>query len=202
MSWFGNYLRKINIIHRYLQYIFMLGHMPYDPSSTAIHFKICQSDDLETVSHFLNVLPNTIKEKFAPHDFDRLSLHKLLIDNSKYHAFLAYEQHKLIAYQVVKTGWLDYEWPRLSSYPIKWSYFQTATFAPVIDPAYQNKGISKALFSYLKKHLKKWGIQAVVLWGGVQSSNQAALHFYKNLEFSELGHFEYHGDNIDMMLKI
>jgi GNAT superfamily N-acetyltransferase len=151
---------------------------------------------------FLQSLPDSVKEKYAPHAFDWLSLHNLLIEGSEYHAFLAYEQRKVIAYQVVKTGWLDFEWPRLSSYPVEWVYPQTATYAPVVDAAYQNRGISKALFSYLLRHLKKWGVDTLVLWGGVQSANQAALGFYQNLGFSELGHFEYHGDNLDMILKI
>ena len=58
------------------------------------------------------------------------------------------------------------------------------------------------LFQFILGYCEQLQIDKIILWGGVQSTNERAVNFYKQLGFVTLGTFEYNGLNQDMVLAI
>ena len=55
------------------------------------------------------------------------------------------------------------------------------------------------MYKHIENDLRQKGVNRIVLWGGVQATNEKAVNFYKKHGFIELGHFEHNGSNVDMV---
>jgi ribosomal protein S18 acetylase RimI-like enzyme len=75
-------------------------------------------------------------------------------------------------------------------------------YAPSVADAWQGKGLGKLLLQQTMKLAKSAGMQALVLWGGVQCDNEQAIHYYRKNGFIELGSFMHQGCNLDMCLPL
>ncbi|KAF0240536.1 MAG: N-acetyltransferase, partial [Chitinophagaceae bacterium] len=75
-------------------------------------------------------------------------------------------------------------------------------FAPSVADNWQNQGVGNALFDFVLEQVLFIGFSRIILWGGVQASNENAIQYYKKLGFETLGSFEYQGLNYDMILNI
>lgn len=104
----------------------------------------------------------------------------------------------MIAYAIIRVGYLEHDNPRLSSYGLQLNHQTDSTFAPSVADDWQGKGLGKELFAFILPELSARGINRIILWGGVQSNNERAVRYYQKLGFQSLGHFEYHGMNTDM----
>ena len=166
-------------------------------------FRGFQNSDIYNLAGYLNSLSDKSKKRFAPHGFTIDNIQSLA-DNPDYILFLAVENSStfIIAYYLIKLGWLDFEYERLSSYGLK-PKLSDCTFAPSVSDFWQGKGLGTVFFNYVKKLLfNDFNIQRYFLWGGVQSTNQQAINFYKKNGFKAIGTFEYNGQNTDMVLTI
>jgi diamine N-acetyltransferase len=161
------------------------------------------STDFDRLLHYLHYLSNETKGRFGPHPFDETSV----IDFYKADdvtGYIAEEKlsHSIIAYAIIRKGILYFEKERLLDY----KYFDIdkdcCTYAPSVADNWQGKGIGKLLFNCILNDCKKESIKKIILWGGVQSSNERAINFYRKLGFIKIGLFEYNGSNEDMILEI
>jgi diamine N-acetyltransferase len=159
--------------------------------------------DVDRLCYYLEHLSPASKNRFGPHAFDRKSILELYGDAS-FHGFLAIDEKsgEVIAYAIIKIGFLEHESFRLRSYGFLPDQFTDSTFAPSVADDWQSRGIGHSIFQFALSYLKKIGIQRIILWGGVQSGNEKALGFYRKLGFITLGEFEYYGMNYDMYLPI
>jgi GNAT superfamily N-acetyltransferase len=175
-----------------------MNHVPNE----SIHYRPLIIDDLENLEAYLKALSTESKNRFGPHGYDLNSLRHIHNPNGPFKGFIAenFARNFPIAYAIVKTGYLDHERDRLQGYGWELRDATDCTFAPSVSDKWQGKGIGRSLFEHVLTNLKKEGYERMVLWGGVQISNQRALKFYKKLGFMELGTFEYAGTNIDMAL--
>jgi diamine N-acetyltransferase len=161
------------------------------------------STDLDGLLHYLHHLSAETKSRFGPHPFNR----EAVIDfynNPLHHGYVAEdaETNEIIAYAVIKTGYLEHDKPRLQSYHIEPNSKTDCTFAPSVADAWQGFGTGNSLFGFILSQLRAQGFARIILWGGVQAGNQHAVHYYQKNGFVTLGQFEYNGPNYDMICYI
>jgi ribosomal protein S18 acetylase RimI-like enzyme len=161
-------------------------------------FEISQTTEL---LDYLWKLSGESKKRFGPHAFTAEEIARLH-HNPDYLLFVANERGKetIIAYTILKKGWVSFDASRLESYGLK-SQRDDYTMAPSVADAWQCKGIGSNMFHYISKEISlSSGPSRVFLWGGVQDTNDRAKVFYQKLGFVTLGEFEHNGKNLDMFL--
>lgn len=162
------------------------------------------SGDLEKLLDFLHHLSADTQKRFGPHSFDRQSVIDFYDNPQKHWAVVAedLESGAIVAYFVIKTGYLEHDSARLMSYGLTLDAQTDCTFAPAVADDWQSLGLGNRLWGFSLTELKRRGLRRVILWGGVQSDNERAVNFYRKNGFRWLGRFEYNGWNDDMILTI
>lgn len=162
------------------------------------HFSLYHTNALST---YLHQLSSSTKQRFAPHGFDEEDILQLYQQPSTVLGFIAIDTQtkNIIAYTVIDLNIPVYEAVRLYTYGIEVTNHD-ALFAPSVADAWHGLGIGTIMLKYIKEALKNFGIKRLFLWGGVQSSNEQAIAYYKKQSFQQLGSFEYNGRNEDMVL--
>lgn len=161
-------------------------------------------DDIDKLSNYLqNLGPDTVK-RFGPHEFDKQSVSTIFQDPDHYTGYIAEDSYtsEIIAYSIIKTGYLEHDGNRLQSYGVTPDEKTDCTFAPSVADKWQSLGVGNSLFLFILSDLKVKGFRRIILWGGVQSSNQKAVNYYLKNGFVKLGQFEHNGLNDDMILEI
>ena len=139
--------------------------------------------------------------RYAPHPFTAEALRERLTDRDHYRQYIAREDDtgKILGYFILYQGWLPGDTPRFRSYGLI-PEPGDMEMAPVIADHMQGKGLGTMMFQYVLGHLSESRPQfRLFLWGGVQADNYPAKSFYEKMGFRELGKFEHHGLNIDML---
>lgn len=159
--------------------------------------------DIDNLYCYLQNLSTETKNKFGPHRFDKDSLWEFYGNNSNV-GYIAQddETKKIIAYSIIKTGYLEHDFPRLQSYGITLSHLTDCTFAPSVADDWQSFGVGNNLFKFICSDLQSIEIKRIILWGGVQAENLKAINYYKRNGFYILGQFSYNGENYDMCFDI
>jgi ribosomal protein S18 acetylase RimI-like enzyme len=160
--------------------------------------------DTDSLHDYLLGLSEETRRRFGPHPFDRETLADLYSHPAKYEGFVAIEPEagKIVAYAVIKRGYLEHDRARLENLGFYPDSFSDATFAPSVADQWQNRGIGRQLFDFMIRGLQAEGVRRIILWGGVQCDNHLAVNYYRHLGFTILGQFEYYGQNYDMMKDI
>ncbi|MFZ4465227.1 MAG: GNAT family N-acetyltransferase [Bacteroidales bacterium] len=176
-------------------------------SKSGLSFEIETFDPhtgINELSTYLNQLSPLSRSRFGPHGYEVASLEQFFFRPDAPSAFVARESthHQIIAYALLKRGFLDHDAPRLQSYGLQLDAETDATLAPSVADAWQSKGIGSVLLEYIIHEARSKGIRRIILWGGVQSGNTQAMRLYQKFGFRTLGSFEYYGENLDMVLEI
>ncbi len=160
-------------------------------------------DDFENLSNYLNDLNFDTKKRYGPHNYDKESIENIYQD-SNYIGYIAcdIDSDTVVAYSIIKIGYLEYDAPRLREYGLVLDNTVDSTFAPSVSDLWQGCGIGTKMFNFISNDLKTKNVNRIILWGGVQKSNEKALIYYKKLGFITLGTFEYNGQNFDMYCNI
>jgi GNAT superfamily N-acetyltransferase len=148
------------------------------------------------------MLGKETRGRFAPHSFDRAALEQLFAIPGNHQGFITEDQDNggILAYAVVRKGYLDHERERLALYGWQCDEHTDGVYAPSVADGWQGQGLGSRLLERVRKELRHQGIRRMVLWGGVQATNLLALAYYKKHGFRELGRFDWKGANIDMAL--
>jgi GNAT superfamily N-acetyltransferase len=168
-----------------------------------VFLRSLEAGDLEKLLEYLDNLKDDTKKRFGPHNFDKESV-ITFYNNQLHNAYVAVtvDTNEMIAYFILKTGYLEHDSERLRSYGLILSHTTNCTFAPSVADAWQGTGIGKQLFYFMLEQIKATTVKRIFLWGGVQATNETALAYYKKLGFVMLGYFEYNGSNWDMCYEI
>ena len=163
-----------------------------------------QIQDKENLLKYFNRLSQESKKRYGPHPFTMEAIADIYEDDKNYRMFVAKssDDNEIIAYTVVKLGWVDFDSERLLSYRL-FLDSKDATIAPSVADHWQGKGLGSKFFKYVIDYLKiELKIKRLILWGGVQSDNEKAARLYKRFNFRHLGDFEHNGMNMDMLLEM
>ncbi len=162
-----------------------------------------EQQDYEKLCTYFDHLSENTKRRFGPHAFDLQSVIDYY-DTDKKIGYIAVDvlNQSIVAYFIIKKGYLEHDRNRYESYEITLDKNTDCTFAPSVADAWQSCGLGNILFHFVLDDIKEYHIKRVILWAGVQAENEKALNFYLKNNFQILGEFEYHGNNIDMLLQL
>ncbi len=174
------------------------------PNEDHILFRRVTADDLENLLLYLHQMSPDTRKRFGPHQFDRNTLSQLYENSSDHIGYIAVEKHtgKIIAYAILKKGYLEHDRQRLDSYGLQTDHQTDCTYAPSVADDWQGRGHGTALFKYILSEVEKMPFRRIILWGGVQAENERAIRYYQNNGFTRLGEFQYNGNNFDMVYNL
>lgn len=167
--------------------------------------RLLAKEDKDALYQYLSNLSPESRSRFGPHPFDFQTI-ETICNNLPADAlrFIAEDnEHNIIAYMLVKKGMIEADRDRYHQMHIFLDENITGTNAPSVADAWQNSGLGTAMFQYILNYMKNEGYKYVVLWGGVQTLNERAVHFYTKHGFKLLGSFWHDGkDNMDMIKEL
>jgi len=167
-----------------------------------IFIRQISGEDFHALNIYLNELSDDTKKRFGPHYYDVDSLNKFYSTPGHIGIIAEEPEHrKIVAYSIIKMGYVVHDKPRLESLGLYASNEAVCTFAPSVADEWQSVGIGDLMLSYIHSILIQQDINHIILWGGVQADNQKAINYYLKNGFKILGEFEYHGRNYDMVFK-
>lgn len=165
-----------------------------------ISLRFFKQPDTEKLCHFYQQLSAISQSRFAPHPFNKEALSAIFDENDQYLGYIALNSRKneIVAYAIVKSGFIQGDQMRLASYGLQENRHTDCTLAPAVADDWQNMGLGQQLFDFVINDLEYRGFRQVFLWGGVQKHNDRAVRFYKRNGFEVIGTFEHNGQNFDM----
>lgn len=165
-------------------------------------YRPLQSSDEDLLQNYLEKLSPQTRHRFGPHPYDNQAIRDFYNHENLNQGFVAIEPQyqSIIAYAIIKHGFLEHDATRLQGYGLILNSLTDCTFAPSVADDWQGRGIGSGLFDFILTGLKAQGKKRLILWGGVQASNERAIAYYLKKGFRPLGEFEYNGMNLDMVL--
>jgi len=179
------------------------------PSGVTATFRPLLSADSQRLGeYFLGLSPET-RSRFGPHPLDRATANHLcasihVAEALRMIAVIANPEEQIIAYCILLLSVTEHELARYARYGTILDARTDCTVAPSVADAYQNLGLGSPFLLHLIEVARRLGRQRMVLLGGVQATNQRAVHFYRKHHFQMAGSFEWPAGvfNHDMLLKL
>jgi len=166
---------------------------------------LANSDNEKLFEYFDQDFSAESKSRFGPHLFDRDSINTIcnkLDDEIKRYVAID-KDGSIIAYMLVKQGMIEWDEKRYAERSLIYDHNTSVTFAPSIADAWQRSGIGSLMNTVIESDLKKQGIHFIILWGGVQATNEKAVSFYKKHGYKYIASFWHEGkDNYDMVKEL
>lgn len=155
---------------------------------------------LKLLAYLEGLSPDT-RKRFGPHPFTPEGIDEVFNSSQDVHGFIAIDAGtvKLVAYMLVKAGFLESDRTRYKGYDVQFSGSGVCTYAPSVGDQWQSSGLGSGMFEFILGEIKQSGFITMILWGGVQATNIRAVSFYRKHGFVEVGRFFHNGENIDMM---
>ncbi|MBP7688861.1 MAG: N-acetyltransferase [Thermoflexales bacterium] len=175
---------------------------------TAVHFRPLTATDGARLGDYFCTLSEATRARFGPHSLDRATADHLCatLDPSQTIRFVATcaSADSIIAYCILMLHVTEHEQARFAQYGLELASTFDCTVAPSVADAYQNQGLGVPLLKHVIECARQLGRRSVVLLGGVQVTNERAVHVYQRLGFRTIGTFEYPGScwNADMRLEL
>ena len=165
--------------------------------------RLLNNSDFDRLIHYLHSLQPETVQRFQPHSFHPQEVLSFYAQQGT-EACVAIDTTtgEMIGYTVLQKGLLQHDVPRLQQYHYPLQYDAAYTFAPSVRDDWQSTGIGQLMLNFVCTNMQTRNIRQLVLWGGVQSSNEKAMRFYRKNGFRQLGFFEYNGLNEDMLLEL
>jgi diamine N-acetyltransferase len=169
-----------------------------------VYIRRLTAEDFDSLFDYLQQLSPETKKRFGPHALDQEAILDLYKFPDQYLGYIALDTGTLeiIAYSIIKIGYLEHDLKRLQSYGLTPDPLTDCTFAPSVADQWQQLGIGNGMLSLILSDLKAKEIKRIILWGGVQCDNLQAVNYYRRHGFRTLGQFEYNGLNWDMILDL
>lgn len=169
-----------------------------------VELRPLRATDAPILSQYLLQLSPESRSRFGPHPFDASTVNTICatLDASDTSYFIAVDDAsgQCVSYMLIKQGMIDGDAQRYASRNLHFDSAITVTFAPSVADAWQSSGLGSAMNKYIESILSSKGIRTIILWGGVQASNQKAVNFYKKAGYQYIDSFWHDGkDNYDMI---
>ena len=170
----------------------------------SINFRQLQAADAEALFNYFQNLSSESRSRFGPHAFDRDPVFTICNNPTpglKRYISIDVSDECFVAYMLIQYGMIEGDAIRYASRNHFFDVATTVTFAPSVADDWQSRGLGTQLNNYIEKELIKTGIKTIVLWGGVQATNEKAIHFYKKNGYVYIDSFYYDGNNNYDMIK-
>jgi hypothetical protein len=168
--------------------------------------RLLESTDNEKLSYYLQNLSAESRSRFGPHPFDKETVHGICTHpNGEIRRYIALDNStgSIIAYMLIKQGMIEWDEKRYAGRNQFYDNGSAVTFAPSVADMWQSTGLGTLMNRIIEEDLKKRNIQSIILWGGVQATNDKAVNFYKKLGYQYLASFLHDGkDNYDMVKEL
>ena len=123
------------------------------------------SNDLDILFDYLQNLSSETKKRFGPHQFDKQSIIDFYdLDSNLGYVAQTADTKEIIAYAIIKLGYLEHDSIRLSSYGMTLDNKTDCTFAPSVADSWQSCGIGNHLFHFILSDLKAKEIERIILF--------------------------------------
>jgi GNAT superfamily N-acetyltransferase len=178
------------------------------PSGEQIIIRPLQGDDAARFGEYLLSLSAATRARYGPHPFGQATADAIsaTLDPTDILRMVATVPRKgeerLIAYILLKMGVLDSDRQRYENLGIPLDPTTDCTLAPSVADDYQNQGVGSVMMRHLLQVAARLGRKRVVLWAGVQATNDRAVHFYTRWGFRKVGEFFTDKNNFDMILDL
>ncbi len=167
-------------------------------------FRKLNQNDFDSLCDYLHKLSHETKKRFGPHSFDKQAIRDYYTHEENLIGYIGIDiqTNEIIAYSLIKIGYLEHDSFRLQSYGMILNNKTDCTFAPSVADDWQGCGVGNKMFHFILSELKNLHVKRIILWGGVQMDNHNAVSYYKRNDFKILGQFTYNGENYDMAFDI
>ena len=117
---------------------------------------------------------------------------------------MAHDEGKnIVAYMLVRQGMIEWDLNRYTTRNQSYDHTTSVTFAPSVADAWQSTGLGSLMNNLIEEDLKEKNIKNIILWGGVQATNEKAIHYYKKIGYQFIASFWHDGkDNHDMVKQL
>jgi len=158
--------------------------------------------DVDGLTEFLESLSPQTRHFWNMDSYDRKKAQELCDAINRYDKFRMValsegEPHNPLLATIDFAFWVEPELKRLRENGIVLPEAQTCRFGPCVRDSYQNRGLGSALMPSTLEIARRFGMQHIVLWGGVLQENAVAVHFYRKHRFRIVGEFQEEGEGID-----
>ncbi len=176
-------------------------------NNSSVDIRLLKQPDEELLFAYFENLSVKTKSRFGPHPFDKNTVHLmcrfLSTDILRYIA-LEPAANKIIAYMLIRKGMLESDKKRFRENNLFIDEATACSFAPSVADDWQGSGLGNKMFGLIENDLiEKTIYKTIVLWGGVQASNQNTVRFYLKNGFVRKGNFMHNNmDNLDMLKEL
>jgi GNAT superfamily N-acetyltransferase len=161
-------------------------------------FRPLRAGDGARLGAYFEGLGAETRRRFGPHPLDTVTAHELCnaIDPTRTLRMVAtlgdgtHDAAPVIAYFILEMGVTQWELARYAEAGIALDPALDCTVAPSVADAYQSQGIGSPCMAALIEVARQLGRRWMVLMGGVQATNERAVHFYRKHGFEKVLEFE------------
>jgi ribosomal protein S18 acetylase RimI-like enzyme len=166
---------------------------------------LTKDDNGKLFEYFDKNFSEESKSRFGPHPFDKMTIDSIcqnITDKIKRYVAID-DERNIVAYMLIKQGLIEWDEKRYAERNQFYDNNFSVTFAPSVADTWQSSGLGNLMNSVIEADLIKQGIRFIILWGGVQATNDKAVNFYKKLGYQQSASFRHEGkDNYDMVKQL
>lgn len=168
-----------------------------------VEVRLLESSDNEKLfEYFDQHFSKESRSRFGPHAFDKETIDAICQNpDEEIMRYVAIDEEKnIVAYMLIKQGMIEWDEKRYATRGQSYDHNTSVTFAPSVADAWQGSGVGSLMNNLIEEDLKRRGVKKIILWGGVQATNEKAVNFYKKLGYQYIASFWHDGkDNHDMV---
>jgi GNAT superfamily N-acetyltransferase len=177
-------------------------------SGQEILMRPLRADDAARLWGYFCRLSEQSRARYGPHSFDQPTADQICatLDHGALLRLVGTIPdaggERIIAYMLLKMDVLEDDQRRYTALGIPLDPDTDCTLAPSVADEYQNQGIGSLMLRHIIQVAPRLGRRRIVLWAGVQATNDRAVHYYSRWGFRKVGEFTNGKNNYDMILDL
>lgn len=178
------------------------------PSGQEMRMRPLRAEDAVRLGEYFHGLSARTRARYGPHPFDQQTADAICasLDPGDILRLVATVPdaggERIIAYVLLKMGVLESDQRRYEKLGIPLDPATDCTFAPSVADEFQNQGIGGRMLHHILQAAPRLGRRRIILWYGVQATNERAVHYYTRWGFRKVGEFYTDKNNFDMILEL